>query len=82
MIGPTVIGEDPYNSTQALQNAVAARALSGQVAPVDSSQQVPPPIAQATGEPEVRRALPVTPVEQLATPEVPIKLDPPPPIEF
>jgi hypothetical protein len=43
---------------------------------------VPPPIAQATGEPEVRRALPVTPVEQLATPEVPIKLDPPPPIEF
>jgi penicillin-binding protein 1A len=81
-IGPTVIGEDPYNSTQALANAVAARALAGQIAPLDSSSQVPAPVASANGEPEVRRAMPVKPVEQLATPEIPIKLDPPAPIEF
>jgi hypothetical protein len=34
------------------------------------------------GQMEVRRAEAVNPVEQMALPEVPIKLEPPPPIEF
>jgi len=82
MKGPTVIGEyDPYNSLQSLTNAVAAKALAGQVAPMDSSAQVPAPVTP--GETiEVRRAEAVRPVEEFATPEVPIKLDPPKPIDF
>lgn len=82
MMGPTVIGDDPYNSTQSLTNAAAAKALAGQIAPLDSSMQVPAPTATPNGEPEVRRAEPVRAVEELAGPEVPIKLDPPKPIEF
>ena len=82
MQAPTVIGDhDPYNSVQSVANAVAAKALAGQVAPMDSSVQVPAPAAP--GETiEVRRAEPVRPVEEFATPEVPIKLDPPKPIDF
>ena len=82
MQAPTVIGDqDPYNSVQSLTNAVAARALSGQVAPMDSSAQVPMP--NGDGETvQVRRAEAVRPVEEFATPEVPIKLDPPKPIDF
>lgn len=85
MKAPTVIGDrDPYNSVQAATNAVAAKALAGQVAPVDSSALVPAPtIAGPSGETvEVRRAEPVRPVEEFAGPEVPIKLDPPKPIDF
>jgi penicillin-binding protein 1A len=82
MKAPTVIGDhDPYNSTQSLTNAVAAKALSGQVAPMDSSAQVPAPAAPAETV-EVRRAEAVRPVEEFATPQVPIKLDPPKPIDF
>jgi penicillin-binding protein 1A len=82
MQAPTVIGDhDPYNSVQALTNAVAARALAGQLAPMDSSAQVPAPGIPAETI-EVRRAEPVRPVEEFATPEVPIKLDPPKPIDF
>jgi hypothetical protein len=74
---------DPYNSVQAVNNAFAARALSGQVAPVDSSAQVPAPAAPAEGQMEVRRAEAVRPVEQhMATPSDGLKLDPPAPIEF
>ncbi len=82
MQAPTVIGEDPYNSTQALNNAVNASALTGQFAPMDSSANVPAPVAPDGTQVEVRRAEPVRAVEQLATPDVPIKLDPPPPIDF
>ena len=77
-----MIGEhDPYNSLQAFNNAAAARALSGQVAPMDSSAQIPAPTMN-TDTVEVRRAEPVRPVEEFATPEVPIKLDPPKSIDF
>jgi len=76
---PTVIGDfDPYNSTLALSNAAAIRALAGQVAPMDNSAQVPAP---TEGVPEVRRAEPVRAVEDLG-PDVPIKLAPPKPIDF
>jgi 1A family penicillin-binding protein len=83
MKAPTVIGEvDPYNSTQAVTNAFAARALAGQVAPLDSSAQVPPPVALPEGQIEVRRAEPVRPVEQMSGPESTIQLEAPAPIEF
>jgi membrane peptidoglycan carboxypeptidase len=83
MKAPTVIGDlDPYNSVQAATNAVAAKALAGQVAPMDSSAQVPMPAAADGEAVEVRRAEAVRPVEEFATPEVPIKLDPPKPIDF
>jgi hypothetical protein len=78
-----VIGDvDPYNSVQAVNNAHAARALAGQVAPLDSSALVPEPAPPVEGEVEVRRAEPVGQVEQLSNQEDTIKLDPPPPIEF
>jgi penicillin-binding protein 1A len=84
MQGPTVIGEsDPYNSVQALNNALAAKALTGQVAPLASSAEFPSPTAPApTGEPEVRRAMPVQASEQIGIQESAIKLDPPEPIKF
>jgi penicillin-binding protein 1A len=83
MLEPTVIGDsDPYNSVQSVTNALAARALTGQVAPVDSSAVVPAATPSAEGQMEVRRAEAVNASEQMALPEVPIKLDPPPPIEF
>jgi penicillin-binding protein 1A len=78
--GPTVVGDvDPYNSTQSLTNAIAVRALAGQIAPMDSSGKVP----DATGDagPEVRRAEAVHSAEPTG-PEVPIKLDKPKPIDF
>jgi penicillin-binding protein 1A len=83
MQGPTIIGDyDPYNAIQGVNNLMAAQALTGQLAPMKSAAEVPMPVEGPSGEPEVRRAVPVRPIEQLATPEVPIKLDPPAPIEF
>ena len=85
MKAPTVLGNDPYNSSQSIKNAVAMGKLSGQVAPLDSSAIVPAATAStaAPAEPEVRRAEPVRPMQQQATVvESPIKLDPPPPLEF
>jgi penicillin-binding protein 1A len=80
MQAPTVIGEvDPYNSTLALNNAAAFKALAGQVAPMDNSAQVPAP-ADPSG-PEIRRAEAVHAADNLG-PEVPIKLAPPKPIDF
>ncbi len=82
---PTVLGNDPYNSMQSIKNAIAMKALGGQLAPVDSSVNVPaaPAPKTAPAEPEVRRAEPVRPMQQQATVvESPIKLDPPPPVEF
>jgi 1A family penicillin-binding protein len=87
MKAPTVLGNDPYNSSQSIKNAVAMGLLNGQVAPVDSSVNIPV-VAAAPGdaapvEPEVRRAEPVRPMQQqTAVIDTTIKLDPPPPIEF
>ncbi len=84
MKGPTVIGDrDPFNSAQALNNVVAAKALDGQVAPLTSSSEIPTPAAPtASGEPEVRRAAAVQVSEQMQVQESAIKLDPPEPIKF
>jgi penicillin-binding protein 1A len=83
MKGPTVIGEsDPYNSVLALNNAFAAKALDGQVAPLTSSAEVPAPAPVEGNQPEVRRAAPVAPAEQMEVQESAIKLDPPEPIKF
>ena len=82
MQAPTVIGDnDPYNSLQSVNNAFAARALTGQVAPMDSSAQVPAP-APIGEQVEVRAAQAVRPAEVLANPDIPIKLEPPAPIDF
>ncbi len=83
MLAPTVVGEDPYNSIQAINNVIAMKALAGATAPLDSSANVPAP-AQDDGEPdiEVRRAQPVRPMEQQTVVDSTIKLDPPPPVEF
>jgi hypothetical protein len=83
MKSPTVVGTDPYNSVQAIDNAIALKAFNnpGQVAPVDSSAKIPEPTAP-TEEVEVRRAEAVKPNEQAAPVESTIKLDPPPPLQF
>ncbi len=83
MKAPTVVGEDPYNSIQAINNVIAMKALEGATAPVDSSTNVPAP-TKDDGEPaiEVRRAQPVRPMDQQAVVDSAIKLDPPPPVEF
>jgi len=81
MKAPTVVGEvDPYNSVQAAKNVIAAKALDGQVAPMDSSAQVPEPTAGP--QIEVRRAEAVRPMEQLPVIDSTIKLDPPEKLEF
>ena len=84
MKGPTVLGDiDPYNSVEALNNVIAAKALNGQVAPLASSSNIPAPTTSATpAEPEVRRAAPVGVSEQMQVQETSIKLDPPEPIKF
>ncbi len=87
MKAPTVLGNDPYDSMQAIKNVIAMKSYGSQVAPVDSSANVP--MAPAPGanapapEPEVRRAVPVRPMQQQNTIiDETIKLDPPPPLEF
>ena len=83
MKAPTVIGEvDPFNSLQALNNVLAAKALDGQVAPVGSSREIPAPVPAANAEPEVRRASAVQVSESMQIQESAIKLDPPEPIKF
>ncbi len=84
MKAPTVLGTDPYNSIQAINNAIAMKSLDGQTAPVDSAAVVTAaPAAGAAAEPEVRRAEPVRPMEQQAAVlDTTIKLPPPPPLEF
>lgn len=82
MKAPTVLGEvDPYNAVQAINNVVAAKALAGQIAPLESSAKVPAPV-DAGEQIEVRRAEPVRPVDKLPLQESTIKLDPPEPIKF
>ncbi|HEX8310679.1 MAG TPA: PBP1A family penicillin-binding protein [Chthoniobacteraceae bacterium] len=84
MKAQTVIGgTDPYNSVQAVKNVVAAKALDGKRAPMQSSSNVPAPAAGEPGdEMEVRRAEPVRPVDQLNSQEPPLNLEPPAAIEF
>ncbi|MEA3209945.1 MAG: penicillin-binding protein [Chthoniobacter sp.] len=81
MKAPTVVGEDPYNSIQSINNAIAMKALSGAVAPMDSTATVPNP-GSAENVPEVRRAEPVRPMEQHTVVDSTIKLPPPPPVDF
>jgi hypothetical protein len=83
MKAPTVIGNDPYNSIQAVNNVIAMKTLEGQTAPV-SSAAVVAPVAKGEGapaQPEVRRAIPTTPIPQQVLDNT-IKLPPPPPLEF
>lgn len=87
MKAPTVLGNDPYNSSQSIKNAVAMGLLNGHFAPVDSSVTIPvvapAPADAAPAEPEVRRAEPVRPLQQQAAViDTTIKLEPPPPIDF
>ncbi len=83
MKSPTVLGDDPYNSLQALNNVIAARNLNGQVAPLASSSSIPAPATPSgPAEPEVRRATAVQAAEQMQIQESAIKLDPPEPIKF
>lgn len=82
---PTVLGNDPYNSMQAIKNVIAMQALAGGHAPVDSSTQIPAvtPPDPNNAEPEVRRTEAVRPIQaQAAVIDSTIKIDPPPPIEF
>jgi hypothetical protein len=76
-----VLGDDPYNSVQASTNLAAMSQLANKTAPMESSATVPKP-QDAPAEPEVRRAQRVKPMEQATTVDSPIKLDPPPPLEF
>lgn len=87
MKAPTVLGNDPYHSSQSIKDKVAMSKLQGHTAPVDSSTTIPvvPDAAPeaAPAEPEVRVAEPVRPLQQqTAVIDKTIKLDPPPPIEF
>ncbi len=82
MKAPTVVGNDPYNSIQAVSNVTAMRNLEGKTAPLDSSGKVPEPAANAEPEVEVRRAEAVRPMEQTPIIESAIKIDPPKPLEF
>jgi penicillin-binding protein 1A len=80
---PTVIGNDPYNSAQAATNVALMTNLKNQIAPMDSSTNVPVPTAPSAQEPRVMRALPVRPMEeQAAEIDSTIKIDPPKPLEF
>ncbi len=87
LTSPTVVGEDPYNSSQAITNLIAMKSLNGQMAPVQSSNAIPAPTDAPAEEKEieVRRAEPVRPLEKqgaVQTVETTIKIDPPPPVEF
>ncbi len=81
MKAPTVVGDDPYNSAQAVTNVAAMNQLKGKVAPMDSSLNVPTP-TDGAAEPEVRPAQVAKPLEQSDPLDSSIKLDPPPPLQF
>ncbi|MGB8170569.1 MAG: transglycosylase domain-containing protein [Chthoniobacteraceae bacterium] len=79
---PTVVGEDPYNSIQAINNVIAMKALGGSTAPLDSTTTVPNPVISSEPQIEVRRAEPVRPMENQVVVDSTIKLDRPPPVDF
>ena len=81
----TVVGEDPYNSSQSISNLIAMKQMTGQTAPLESATTIPTPVAKAPEEIEIRRAEPVRPLEQAGTTQTidtTIKIDPPPPVDF
>jgi 1A family penicillin-binding protein len=82
MKAPTVIGNDPYNSAQSVDSALALKALSnaGQIAPMDNSGTVQE-IAPGDNV-EVRRAEEVKPLESATPVDSPIKIDKPDAIQF
>jgi membrane protein required for beta-lactamase induction len=83
MKAPTVLGLDPYNSIQSINNAVAMKNFAGQTAPLDSATVVGAPVAGAVREPEVRRAEVARPMEQQrAVLDATIKPPAPPPLDF
>ncbi len=79
---PTVVGNDPFNSVQSVESAMAIQALNntGQITPIDNTGQVPE--ASEGDAVPVRRAVQVKPGEQSAVIDSAIKLEPPPPLEF
>ncbi|WP_162145275.1 transglycosylase domain-containing protein [Chthoniobacter flavus] len=81
---PTVIGVDPYNSIQSVNNAKAMSSLEGQTAPVNSSAIVTPAPDNGTGpeQMEVRRAEPVQPMREQTVLDTTIKPPPLPPLDF
>ena len=86
MKAPTVIGEDPYNSIQSVNNAVAMKTFDGQTAPVNSSAVVaaaPAASGSAPQQMEVRRAEAVSaPMQEQTVLDTTIKPPPVPPLEF
>ena len=82
MKAPTIIGKDPFNSDASVANAMAMKDLGGpgQVAPIANDGQVP---AEAQGPVvEVRKAVEPGPLERSSKVESPIKLPPPPALDF
>jgi penicillin-binding protein 1A len=81
---PTVIGVDPYNSIQSVNNAKAMSSLEGQTAPVNSSAVVTPAPDNGTApsQMEVRRAEPVQPMHEQTVLDTTIKPPPLPPLDF
>ncbi len=77
---PTVIGEtddkDPYGAVQPVVGAANA-SVAGAKPPEPTARPTPIP-----AEKEVRSALPVLPAEQETTAPVPVKVDPPDPLQF
>ena len=80
---PSVVGGgDPYQSMQSVQNLINAQKLNGQIAPVDSTANVPEPVESPANAPEVRRAEPVSPAEQIGLRPAPVTIEPPEAIRF
>ena len=78
-------GKDPYDL---LQPAVATSATGELLAAGGGTEQKKAPEdgsskpAGGTGEKEVRRAVPVSPAETQDAPAIPVKVDPPAPLDF
>jgi len=84
MKAQTVLGFDPYNSIQSVNNATAMRSLNGQTAPLESSAIVTVPSANggAPQQIEVRRAEAVQPMQEQTVLDTTIKPPPLPPLDF
>ncbi len=81
---PTVLGFDPYNSIQSVNNARAMSSLNGQTAPLNSSAIVAsaPAPGSAPEQMEVRRAEAVQPMQEQTVLDTTIKPPPLPPLDF
>lgn len=78
MQSATVLGNDPYNSIQAVATVAAIRDLTGKQAPLDSSTTIPTAQSPAPEEKPVVRAQAAAPTVVDGT----IKLERPQPLEF